>query len=125
MITFRQKGDFSKTFNFLKRAKGSIRYEVLEQYAQEGIAALAAATPKATGLTSKSWSYKIQKTRSSIILTYSNSNIQNGIPIAIILQYGHATNYGHWVEGVDYINPALKPIFDRICNEIWEEVKKA
>lgn len=124
MIRFRQKGDFSKTFAYLKKAKDGIDEEMLNRYGQDGVAALTAATPKDTGLTAHSWRYDIQKTKGSVRISFSNSNIQNGVPIAVILQYGHATGNGYWVEGVDYINPALKPIFEKMAKEVWEEVKK-
>lgn len=124
MIRFKQKGDFSRTFKFLKKSEDPIKDNILDRYGQEGVAALSASTPKDTGLTASSWKYEIKKTKSSVILSFHNTNIQNGVPIAIILQYGHATNSGYWVEGIDYINPALRPVFERLSNEIWEEVKK-
>lgn len=124
MISFRQKGDFSKTFKYLKKSEEGVRDDVFARYGQEGVAALSAATPKDTGLTAHSWKYEIKRTKSSIVLSFYNTNIQNGVPIAIVLQYGHATRSGHWVEGIDYINPALKPVFERLADEVWEEVKK-
>lgn len=124
MIGFRHKGDFSKTTNYLKKLKQSRITASFEKYGKEGVAALASATPVDTGLTANSWYYKITKTDTSITITYCNSNIQNGIPIAIILQYGHGTRNGGWVQGRDYINPAIQPIFDQIVNEAWKEVTK-
>ena len=124
MIKIRQKGDFSKTFSFLNRLKGYDFRVQLDRCGKEGVAALAAATPKDTGLTSQSWEYEIKQTKNTVTVTLNNTNIQNGVPIAVILQYGHATGSGYWVEGTDYINPALKPIFEKIADEIWEEVKK-
>lgn len=124
MIGFRHKGDFSKTTNFLKKAKQLKIRHVLERYGQEAVAALASATPVDTGLTAASWSYEIVQTATSASLVFKNSNIQNGVPIAIILQHGHGTRNGGWVEGRDYINPALQPIFDKISDSAWREVTK-
>ena len=124
MIGVRQKGDFSKTTNFLKKAKQKNILAVLEQYGREGVAALASATPVDTGKTASSWYYKIEKTDASVSIMYCNSNIQNGVPIAVILQYGHGTKNGGWVQGRDYINPAIQPIFDKIVQSAWGEVTK-
>lgn len=124
MISFRQKGDFSKLTRFLERAKEVVHIGDLDKYGREGVAALASATPVDTGLTARSWKYEIQQKKGSITISFSNTNIQNGVPIAIILQYGHATRNGGWVQGRDYINPAIQPIFDRIANEAWREVTK-
>lgn len=124
MISFRQKGDFSKLTSFLERAKETIRISDLNKYGREGVAALASATPVDTGKTANSWYYKIENKKGSATISFHNSNIQNGVPIAIILQYGHGTKNGGWVEGRDYINPAIQPIFDRIANNAWKEVTK-
>lgn len=124
MISFRHKGNFAKLTRYLQRVKGAVRNGVLDKYGREGVAALASATPVDTGLTAKSWYYEISNQNGSATISFFNSNIQNGVPIAIILQYGHGTRNGGWVQGVDYINPALKPIFDRIANEAWREVTK-
>lgn len=124
MIKFRHKGDFSKTTNFLNRAKKVVSNRDLNKYGQAGVEALASATPKDTGLTASSWYYEIVTTNGSTTINFNNSNIQNGVPIAIILQYGHGTRNGGWVEGRDYINPAIRPIFDRIANDAWREVTK-
>lgn len=124
MITFRQKGDFSKLTSFLEKSKNAVHMGVLDKYGREGVAALASATPVDSGLTASSWSYEIENKNGSIKIQFNNSNIQNGIPIAIILQYGHGTGSGGWVEGKDYINPAIQPIFDRIADEAWREVTK-
>ena len=88
------------------------------------MAALASATPVDTGLTASSWYYEISNKNGSAMISFHNSNIQNGVPIAIILQYGHGTRNGGWVEGRDYINPAIRPIFDRIADDAWKEVTK-
>jgi len=124
MIKFRQKGDFSKLTRFLEKAKEAVRLGDLDKYGREGVAALASATPIDSGQTAKSWYYKITHKNGSVSITFHNSNIQNGVPIAIILQYGHGTRNGGWVQGRDYINPAIRPIFDKIANEAWREVTK-
>ena len=122
MISFRQKGDFSKLTRYLERAKEVAHIGDLDKYGRQGVAALASATPKDTGLTANSWTYKIQQGKSSVSISFYNTNIQNGVPIAIILQYGHGTRNGGWVQGRDYINPAIRPIFDEIVNSAWREV---
>lgn len=124
MITFRHKGDFSKTNRYLERVKSAIRLSDLDKYGQAGVAALASATPTETGKTASSWYYEIKKSNSSIKINFNNSNINNGVPIAVILQFGHGTGTGGWVEGRDYINPAIQPIFDEIANNAWREVTK-
>ena len=124
MITFRHKGDFSKTIKFMENAKKAVRLADLDKYGQEGVVALASATPVDTGRTANSWYYEIVVKDGSAVITFYNSNIQNGVPIAIILQYGHGTRNGGWVQGRDYINPAIQPIFDKIANRAWEAVTK-
>ena len=124
MISFRQKGDFSKTKRYLERVKSAARLSILDKYGRKGVAALASATPTETGKTASSWFYEISHNKGSATITFSNSNINKGVPIAIILQYGHGTGTGGWVEGRDYINPAIQPIFDEIANEAWREVTK-
>ena len=124
MISFRHKGDFSKLARFLERAKEVVHLGCLDKYGREGVAALASATPVDTGLTADSWYYKITNDGQSAKVTFYNSNIQNGVPIAIILQYGHGTRNGGWVQGRDYVNPAVQPIFDKLANEAWREVTK-
>lgn len=124
MITFRQKGDFSKLTRFLERAKEAVKLGDLDKYGREGVAALMSATPMETGLTANSWYYTIENGNGSASINFHNSNIQNGVPIAVILQYGHGTGTGGWVEGRDYINPAIRPIFDKIAEDAWREVTK-
>ena len=124
MITFRQKGDFSKASRYLERLKEAAKLGVLDKYGREGVAALASATPKETGLTASSWTYEIERKGSSVSIVYKNSNINKGVPIAVILQYGHGTGTGGWVQGRDYINPAIQPVFDRIADEAWKEVTR-
>ena len=124
MIRFRQQGDFSKLNRFLERAKEAIKIGDLDKYGREGVAALASATPVESGLTAASWDYKIVRGKGSVSIQFYNSNIQNGVPIAIILQYGHGTGTGGWVEGRDYINPAARPLFDKIADNAWKEVTR-
>ena len=124
MISFRQKGDFSKLTNFLERAKEVVKLGELDRYGREGVEALSSATPKDSGLTAESWYYEIVRGKGSVKISFHNSNINDGVPIAIILQYGHGTNNGGWVEGRDYINPAIQPIFDEMAEAAWKEVKR-
>lgn len=124
MITFRQQGDFSKLTRYLEGVKGAVNLSILDKYGREGVAALASATPVDSGETANSWYYEIERKNGSATISFYNSNIQNGVPIAIILQYGHGTGTGGWVQGRDYINPAIQPIFDKIANEAWKEVTK-
>ena len=115
MISFRQQGDFSKLTRYLEKAKNAVKIGDLDKYGREGVAALSSATPIDTGLTASSWKYEIEHRNGSVTISFLNTNIQNGVPIAIILQYGHGTKNGGWVQGRDYINPALQPIFDKIA----------
>ena len=124
MISFRQKGDFSKLTRFLEKAKNVVRIGDLDKYGREGVAALSSATPVDSGVTASSWYYKVEHTNGSAKINFYNSNIQNGVPIAIILQYGHGTGNGGWVQGRDYINPAIQSIFDKIAENAWREVTK-
>ena len=124
MISFRQKGDFSKLTKFLERAKETVYLGDLNKYGRQGVAALASATPIDSGETASSWYYEIENNKESATITFYNSNVQNGVPIAIILQYGHGTRNGGWVEGRYYINPAIQPIFDQIVDDAWREVNK-
>lgn len=124
MISFRCKGDFSKATSYLERVLEAVHLGYLDKYGRKGVDALSAATPIESGLTANSWYYKIENSAGTAKITFYNSNIQNGVPIAIILQYGHGTRNGGWVEGQDYINPAIRPIFDQIVEEAWKEVTK-
>lgn len=124
MITFRQKGDFKKTTQYLNRLKRSEYMKVLTKYGEEGVAALSSDTPIDSGLTAGSWHHKIEIGKGSSSISFYNSNVNKGVQIAIILQYGHGTGTGGWVEGRDYINPAIQPIFDRMADEVWKEVTK-
>ena len=122
MFGFKMKGDLSKTKRYLNKLQLALKLGILDKYGQKGVQALSSATPVDTGLTANSWYYKIERTSTSVTIVFCNSNIQNGVPIAIILQYGHGTRNGGWVEGRDYINPAIRPIFDEILNNVWKEV---
>ena len=124
MITFRQKGDFSKLTKFLETAKQKVNLGDLDKYGREGVAALKSATPVDSGLTAESWYYEIERTAGSTKIVFKNRNVQNGVPIAVILHYGHATGNGGWVEGRDYINTAIQPVFDKIVIDAWREVTK-
>lgn len=125
MISFSHKGDFSKTVNFLNKvSNGNYISSRLEKYAQKGVNALRMATPVDTGLTAASWGYKIEQDSDSVRIVWTNVNRKNGVLIAIILQYGHATGTGGYVQGRNYIEPAIEPIFDEIANSVWKEVTK-
>lgn len=124
MIRFKHKGNFSKTIRYFERVKETTKNIDFTQYAEAGVAALSAATPVDTGLVSQSWYYEIVQKDGRTEINFNNSDIEGGAPIAIILQYGHATRNGGWVEGRDYINPAMQPIFDQIANDAWKEVTK-
>ena len=124
MIKFRQKGDYSKFTRYLERIKEVVKLGDLDKYGRAGVAALASATPVESGVTAASWRYEINHNQDSISISFYNDNINKGVPIAIILQYGHGTGTGGWVEGKDYINPAIQPIFDKITEDAWKEVTK-
>ena len=124
MITFRHKGDFSKLNRYFERVKEAAKIGVLDKYGQAGVAALRSATPVDSGKTANSWTYEIERQNGSVSIVFNNTNINKGVPIAIILQYGHGTGTGGWVQGRDYINPAIQPVFDKIANDAWEEVTK-
>ena len=124
LISVNQKGDFKKLSSFLEKGKEVFNLGILDKYGRQGVIALQEATPKDTGETSRLWSYKISRNNGLVSLSFHNSNVNKGFPIAIILQYGHATGNGGYVKGVDYINPALEPIFNKIAEEAWREVQK-
>ena len=125
MITFEQKGDFRNSDRFLKRMSKFDFANVLKNVAQTGVERLAAATPVDSGLTANSWGYEIKRSRSSFEITWTNSHIVNGFPVAIGLQYGHGTGTGGYVRGRDYINPTMRPIFEKILADLWTEVTTA
>lgn len=122
MISFRNKGNFKKTEKLLKKSFGKDYRSVLEKYGRQGVTALSSATPKESGETALSWKYEIVKEGSSISVVWSNTHIEKGVNIAVILQYGHGTRNGGYVQGRDYINPALRDIFDKMADAAWKEV---
>ena len=122
MITIHHKGNFDHLDKLLKASIGNDYIKVFNQYGQEGVAALSAATPKDTGNTAGSWSYEVKQGRNTASIIWKNSNINKGVNIAVIIQYGHGTRNGAYVQGIDYINPALKPIFDKLADAAWKEV---
>lgn len=125
MISFTHKGDFSKLTTYFKKVSEASRVnKVLERYGRDGVAALSSATPTETGLAASSWYYEIENGVGFARITFLNSDIENGFPVAIMLQYGHGTGTGGWVEGRDYINPAIQPVFDKIADAAWREVTK-
>lgn len=124
IIQFKQKGDFSKTENFLKKLRKLDLDSVLDKYGKLGVDALSKATPVDTGKTAASWDYKIDKGKGVVTITWTNSNVNNGVPIALLIQYGHGTGTGGYVQGIDYIKPAIRPIFDELAKALWEEVTK-
>ena len=119
------KGDFKKTTSFLKRIQKLDFDSIMEKYAEEGVKALASATPKRTGKTADSWGYEIVQEKGRLSIFWTNSNIENGLPIAVILEYGHGTGWGGYVQGRHYISPAVRPVFDKIVEEIQKEVSKS
>jgi len=123
MITFKHKGDFKNTERFLEGASKAVYLYILDQYGQMGVAALSAATPVDTGETANCWSYKVVHKRHRAIISWHNSNLdESGTPIAILLHYGHGTGTGGFVQGEDFINPAIRPVFDKMANDVWKAV---
>lgn len=123
IVSFRKSGDFKNTEKFMMGVSKQLYLRHLEKYAIKGLNALKSATTVDTGLTRDSWGYEITFSDRSVNITWTNSNVVDGVPIAIILQYGHATGTGGYVQGRDYINPAIQPIFDEMAEDIWKEVK--
>lgn len=117
-------GDLSKTFKFLNRLQNKEYLNILAEYGKRGVDALREATPKDSGKTADSWYYEITQDRNQTTIEWCNSNMNDGVSIALILQYGHGTGTGGYVKGTDYINPAMKAIFDDMANECWKEVTK-
>lgn len=124
MITLTMKGNFNKTDRFFERIKNALKLGTFDKYGKMGVAALASATPKDTGRTSECWVYEVENYRDSTSIVWSNTNKNDGVLIAVLLQYGHGLKNGGYVAGRDYINPAIRPIFDQIANDMWEEVTK-
>lgn len=124
MITFRQRGDFKKLNSFLEKMKEIINVGDLDKYGRMGVEALKANTPKDTGKTADSWGYEIERSDGVAKIVWTNTNINDGVNIAVILQYGHGTGTGGYVRGIDYINPAMRPVFENIAESAWREVTK-
>ena len=122
MISVKVKGDFRKLNQFFERMASAVKLGRLDRFGRDGVAALQSVTPVDTGKTRDSWSYRILHEPGRVKIQFLNSNIQNGVPIAVILQMGHGTGNGGWVEGTDYINPAIRPVFDNIIEFAWKEV---
>lgn len=122
MISIRHRGSFKKTEKLLKKSLGRNYRSILDKYAQQGVRALSSATPKESGETAASWYYEIIQNESSLSIVWENAHVEKGVNIAIILQYGHGTRNGGYVQGRDYINPALRPIFDKMAEAAWKEV---
>lgn len=125
MISFESKGSFKNTEAYLARAKRSEAFNVLNQYGAMGVRALAAATPVDTGLSAQSWTYTVEKRRGRYTIVWRNTNVVNGTPVVILIQYGHGTGTGGWVQGRDFINPTMRPVFDQIADAVWKEVTKS
>lgn len=125
MISFSSKGDFRRTIRSLKKMSEADIFSSLNSYGARGVSALAAATPQDSGRAATSWSYKVVRSSTSWSIIWSNSDIENGFPVVIGLQYGHGTGTGGWVQGQDFINPAIRPIFDEISQDVWKAVTSA
>lgn len=124
MFKFVQKGNFEKTEKYLKKLATADLFDGVERLANAGLEALRNATPVDTGKTAESWSYKIIKEKGSYRIAYANSNVHDGVNIAILLQYDHGTGTGGFVEGINYINPALRPVFEDMIKNVWKEASK-
>ena len=124
MIVIRQKGNFDNTEKFLNNAGKTNYLSILNKYGRQGVDALSSATPMDSGLTASSWSYEIRTYGKNYTINWTNSNVVDGVPIAILIQYGHGTSNGGYVQGRDYINPALRQIFDQMADEVWKEVTR-
>ena len=125
MITFESSGSFVNVDRFLERMAKEEILSALNQYAELGVSALASATPSKSGTTANAWSCEVTSKRNNYTITWSNSNANDGVNVAVILQYGHGTGTGGYVQGRDYINPAIQPIFDKIADEVWKVVTSA
>lgn len=124
MITIVHRGNFNNTDAFLKRNKKMQIMRTLEHYGEEGVKALSENTPKDSGATAAAWGYEVKETRNGYSIYWTNSNVNQGLPIAILIQYGHGTGTGGYVQGRDFINPAIQPVFDDIAETVWKEVTK-
>ena len=124
-VAVKVSGSFKNTERYLKKVSSGDVFSRLEYLANQGVSALSAATPVDSGKTKSQWGYRIKRSRNKYSIQWTNSNVNDGVPIAIILQYGHGTRTGGYVAGRDYINPAMRPVFDKIANEAWKVVKSA
>lgn len=124
-VKFEVSGGFTKTERFLNRMKRREYLNVLDEFGRDGVQALRNATPVDSGSTAEAWDYEIKRARNYTEIVWTNSNINDGVPIAVILQYGHGTGTGGYVQGRDYINPAIRPIFDKIAEKAWKVVTSA
>ena len=125
-IVITHTGNFEKTTLFFNKLRALNNFEIrhiLNKCGEQGVAALASATPVRTGKTAASWGYSVEKTDYGWVINWHNTNINEGVPIAIILQYGHGTGTGGYVQGIDYINPSIRPVFESMANNVWKEVK--
>lgn len=123
-LTIVSKGDFSKTFKFLERAKNLVGLSNFDKFGRIGVEALRDYTPKSSGKTADSWYYEIEKSNSGVAIIWKNSNVNKGFNVAVGIQYGHGTGNGGYVRGVDYINPAMQPVFEKIAEDLWREVTR-
>lgn len=123
MFRITSRGSFAKTESFLARMSRGEIFNTLDAHGRRGVDALARATPRDSGLTASSWTYKVIRGRRGPTIVWDNTNLADGTPVVILIQYGHGTGTGGWVEGRDFINPAIQPIFDQIANDVWEKVK--
>lgn len=121
-VTFKHKGDLSKTQRFMERALDAVKHGKFNKYGEMGVKALKDATPRLSGKTAEAWDYHIERDRYSVSIVWTNSNVNDGVQIAIILQYGHATGTGGYVEGTNYIRPAMREVFKQIADDAWREV---
>lgn len=124
MVKVSHKGDFDNIDGFLKNIKEAKFTNILHKYGKLGVEALTAATPVDTGMTAVSWYYEIVEKQGTYTIHWCNSNLENGVPIAILIQYGHATKNGGYVQGRDFINPAMRSVFDKLADALWREVTK-
>lgn len=124
MITFSQKGDFKKLNSFFEKSLNMAHLGILDRFGKIGVERLEMFTPKDTGLTSRSWEYKIERSDNEVSIVWTNSNRNNGVPIALVLQYGHMTPQGYYIEGRDYINPAMEPVFNELAQKLWKEITR-
>lgn len=124
-VTFTHAGSLERTERYLAKLKKLDIGRIAEAQAERGVSALAKNTPRDSGIAANSWSYEVIKTNSSVTIAWTNTNTEGGFPVAIMLQYGHGTGSGGWVQGIDYINPAMRPIFDEIAHTVWKAVTSA